>query len=83
VLPAVPVVIGLSDSILATAAIVFSQQFYAAIASGQSVGAAFSHGKAKVEAVLLEDDASEPPDFIAREDVDLDALVLVRSQSRT
>jgi hypothetical protein len=78
VLPAVPVVIGLSDSILDTAAIVFSQQFYAAVASGQSVGAAFRHGKAKVEAVLLEDDASELPDFVVREDVDLDALVLVR-----
>lgn len=79
VLPAVPVVIGLSDSILDTAAIVFSQQFYAAIASGQSVGAAFRHGRAKVEAVLLEDDASEPPEFIARDDLDPDALVLVRT----
>lgn len=79
VLPAVPVVIGLSDSILDTAAIVFSQQFYAAIASGQSVGAAFRHGKAKVEAVLLEDDASELPDCVVREDVDLDALVLVQT----
>jgi len=78
VLPAVPVVVGLSDSILDTAAIVFSQQFYAAIASGQSVGAAFRHGKAKVEAVLLEDDASELPDCVVREDVDLDSLVLVR-----
>jgi hypothetical protein len=79
VLPAVPVVIGLSDSILDTAAIVFSQQFYAAIANGQSVGAAFRHGKAKVDAVLLEDDASEPPELIARDDVDAGALVLVRS----
>jgi hypothetical protein len=83
VLPAVPVVIGLSDSILDTAAIVFAQQFYAAIACGQSVGAAFRHGKAKIEAVLLEDDASELPDFITREDVDLDALVVVRTPSRT
>ena len=79
VLPAVPVVIGLSDSILDTAAIVFSQQFYAAIASGQSVGAAFRLGKAKVEAVILEDDASELPELVVREDVDLDALVLVQS----
>lgn len=79
VLPAVPVIIGLPDSILDTAAIVFSQQFYAVIASGQSVGAAFRHGKAKVEAVLLGDDASELPDCIVREGVDVDALVLVRS----
>jgi len=79
VLPAVPVVIGLSDSILDTAAIVFSQQFYAAIASGKSVGAAFRHGKSKVEAVLLEDDASELPECVARDDVDLDGLVLVQT----
>jgi hypothetical protein len=79
VLPAVPFVIGLSDSILHTAAIVFSQQFYAAIASGQSVGAAFRHGKAKVETVLLDDDASELPEFVVRDDVDPDARVLVRS----
>lgn len=78
VLPAVPVVIGVPDSILDTAAIVFSQQFYAAIASGQSVGAAFRHGRAKVEAVLLEDDASEPPECIARDDVDPESLVLVK-----
>jgi hypothetical protein len=78
VLPAVPVVIGLSDSILDTAAIVFSQQFYAAIANGQPVGAAFRHGRAKVEAVLLEDDASEPPECITRDDVDPDLLLLVK-----
>lgn len=82
VLPAVPVIIGLSESILDTAAIVFSQHFYATIASGQSVGAALRHGKAKMEAVLLEDDSSEPPDYIAREDVDLDALVLVQARHR-
>jgi hypothetical protein len=80
VLPAVPVVIGLSDSILDTAAIVFSQHFYAAIASGQSVGAAFRHAKAKLEAVLLDDDASELLDFVARDDVDPDELVLVRAR---
>ena len=79
VLPAVPVIIGLADSILDTAAIVFSQHFYAAIASGKSVGAAFRLGKAKVETVLLEDDAGELPECVAREDIDLDALVLVRN----
>jgi hypothetical protein len=84
VLPAVPVIISLSDSILDTAAIVFSQQFYAAIASGQSVGAAFRHSREKIAAVLLDDDASELPDFVAREDVDPDALVLVQAdQLRT
>lgn len=82
VLPAVPVIIGLSESMLDTAAIVFSQHFYAAIASAQSVGAAFRQSKAKIEAVLLEDDASEPPDCLAREDVDLDALVVVQARYR-
>lgn len=79
VLPAVPVIIGMSDSIQDTAAIVFSQQLYAAIASGQSVGAALRHGTDKIKAVLLDDDASELPTFVARDDVDLDSLVLVQA----
>lgn len=78
VLPAVPVIIGMSDAVPDTAAIVFSQQFYAAIASGQSVGAALKQGKVKIKAVLLDDQTSELPDFIAREDVNLDSLVLVK-----
>lgn len=79
VLPAVPVIIGLPDSISDTAAIVFSQQLYAAVASGRSVGAAFRHGKAKIEAVRLDDDAGELPDCVARDDVDLEQLVLVQA----
>jgi hypothetical protein len=78
VLPAVPVIIGMSDAVPDTAAIVFSQQFYAAIASGQSVGAALRQGKVKIMAVLLDGDAGELPDFVARDDVDLDSLVLVK-----
>ncbi|MET0536258.1 MAG: hypothetical protein ABW171_18735 [Steroidobacter sp.] len=80
VLPAVPVIIGMSDAILDTAAIVFSQQLYAAIASGQSVGAALRRGTATVKAVVLDDDAGELPMFVAREDVDLESLVLVQAQ---
>src|SRR5690606_3160381 len=38
ILPAVPVVIGMTDDVPDMAAILFAQQFYAAIASGQSVG---------------------------------------------
>lgn len=79
VLPAVPVIIGVSDSILDTAAIVFSQQLYAAIANGQSVGAALRHGTDKIKAVLLDDDTGELPTFLARDGVDLDELVLVQA----
>lgn len=79
VLPTVPVVVGLPESLLDTPAIVFAQHFYAAVASGQSVGAAFMHGKAKSAAVLLADDASEPPACVSREDVDLSSLLLVRA----
>lgn len=78
VLPAVPVIIGMSDAVPDTAAIVFSQQFYAAIASGQSVGAALRQGKVKIKAVLLDEQTSELPDFMARDDIDLDSLVLVK-----
>ncbi len=78
ILPAVPVIIGMSDAVPDTAAIVFSQQFYAAIASGQSVGAALKQGKVKIKAVLLDDEAGELPSFVAREDVDIDSLVLVK-----
>lgn len=78
VLPAVPVIIGMSDAVPDTAAIVFSQQFYAAIAGGQSVGSALRQGKVKIKAVILEDDAGELPSFVARDDVDIDSLVLVK-----
>lgn len=78
VLPAVPVIIGMSDAVPDTAAIVFSQQFYAAIASGQSVGAALRQGKVKIMAVLLDEDAANLPQFVARSDVDIDFLVLVK-----
>lgn len=80
-LPAVPVIIGMSDAVPDTAAIVFSQQFYAAIASGQSVGAALRQGKLKIKAVLLDDNSDELPNFIARDDVSLDSLVLVKPSS--
>lgn len=81
ILPAVPVIIGMSDAVPDTAAIVFSQQFYAAIASGQSVGAALRQGKVKIQAVLLDDHASELPCFVARDDVEIDSLVLVKAHA--
>lgn len=80
ILPAVPVVIAMSDAVLDTAAILFAAQFYAAIGSGQSVGAALKQGRLKVEAAMLDDTASELPQHVARDDVDIDQLILVRPE---
>lgn len=81
ILPAVPVVIAMSDNVLDVAAILFAQQFYAAIASGQSIGSALRQAKVKIEAVLLDEDASALPQHIARDDVDIDQLVLVKPEA--
>ena len=80
ILPAVPVVVAMSDAVLDAAAILFAQQFYAAVASGQSVGSALKQARVRIEAVLADDDASELPQHIAREDIDIDKLVLVRKR---
>ena len=80
VLPIVPVIVGLPDAMLETAAIVFSQQLYAALATGYSVGDALRRGKLKMTAVLL-DEADALPTFIARGDVDVDSVVLMDAAS--
>lgn len=80
ILPAVPVVIAMSDAVLDAAAILFAAQFYAAIASGQSVGAALKQGKVTVEAATLDDLAGELPQHVARDGVDIDALILVKPE---
>lgn len=77
VLPAVPIVIGMSDAIADLAAIIFAQQFYAAVASGQSVGSALKQAKLRIEVSMVEQN-SELPELIAREDIDINSLVLVR-----
>jgi CHAT domain len=79
ILPAVPVVIAMSDNVLDVAAILFAQQFYAALASGQSVGTALKQAKVKIEAAMIDDTASELPHCIARDDVDISKLVLVKA----
>ncbi|AHE55040.1 hypothetical protein NX02_16810 [Sphingomonas sanxanigenens DSM 19645 = NX02] len=79
ILPAVPVVIAMSDAVLDTAAIVFAQQFYAAVASGQSVGSALKQARVRIEAAVIDKTASELPQHISRDDIDIDTLVLVRS----
>lgn len=78
ILPAVPVVIAMSDAVLDSAAILFAAQFYAAIGSGQSVGAALKQGRLRVEAAMLDDTASDLPQYAARDDVDVDQLILVQ-----
>lgn len=77
ILPAVPVIVGMSDSVPDVAAIVFAQQFYAAIASSQSVGSALKQARVAIKAVLLDGDASALPQHVARDDIDIDTLVLV------
>lgn len=80
ILPAVPVVIAMSDAVLDTAAILFAAQFYAAIASGQSVGSALKQGKIKVEAAALDDEAEALPQHVARADINIDDLILVKPE---
>jgi hypothetical protein len=83
ILPAVPVVIAMSDSVLDFAAIIFAQQFYAALASGQSVGSALAQAKVAIEASMIDDDASELPQSIARDGVDISTLILVKAGLHT
>jgi hypothetical protein len=71
----VPVVIGMSDSIGDTAAIVFAATFYSAIASAQSVQSAVEQGRVKMAAASLGD--SELPAIRCRDDVDPSSMVLV------
>lgn len=75
-LPAVPVVIAMSDKITDVAASVFAGQFYAAIASAQSVGAALQQARVKMKIGQLED--SDLPEALSRDDVEIDDLVLVQ-----
>ena len=70
-----PVVIGMSDSIGDTAAIVFAATFYSAIASAQSVQSAVEQGRVKMAAASLGD--SELPEIRCRDDVEPGKMVLV------
>ena len=75
-LPAVPVVVAMADSIDDTAAIGFARRFYAAVASAQSVRVALDQATLVMEATALED--ADLPELRVRDDVDVDDLVLVR-----
>jgi len=80
-LSTVPVVIGMSDSIDDTAAIVFARSFYAAVASAQSVVSALEQAKVQMVAASMLDpdqvDHSTLPTLRARDDVDPTTLILV------
>ncbi|SHN52761.1 CHAT domain-containing protein [Geodermatophilus obscurus] len=80
-LPAVPVVIAMADTIDDTAAIVFARRFYAAIASAQPVGIALAQAQAAMRLTTPED--ADLPQVAVRDDVDPDELVLVRPPGAT
>jgi len=75
-LPAVPVVIAMADSIDDTAAIVFARRFYAAVASAQPVGMALAQATAVMQVTAVED--ADLPQMRVRDGVEADGLVLVR-----
>ncbi len=71
----VPTIIAMSGSIYDASAVVFAARFYAAIASAQSVGTALEQAKVAMAAASLE--GSHLPEVRARDDVDLQTLILV------
>lgn len=75
----VPAVIGMSESVTDTGAIVFAGRFYAAIASAQSVQSALGQARAGLELAQL--DENDLVEARHRGDVDLRDLVLVRPGS--
>jgi len=64
VLTVAKVVVSMSVSITDVAATAFAQQFYAALASGQSIKKAFEQGKIAVEAVSLSE--ANTPELFAQ-----------------
>lgn len=75
-LQTVPALIGMSDTIDDTSAIVFASAFYSAIASAQSLASALEQAKVRMLAAAL--DGSDLPELRVRHDVDPAALVLVK-----
>lgn len=74
VLKSVPFMIGMSRAISDTAAVAFATQFYAALASGNSVRSAFNQGVVAVSMVSL--DEEETAQLFEREGHDAGALRL-------
>ena len=80
-LQTVPILIGMSESIDDTAAIVFARSFYAALASAQSVASAVEQAKVHMVAASMLDrdqvDQSHLPTLRYRDGVDPTTLILV------
>jgi hypothetical protein len=64
----------MQDSISDLAATAFANKFYAAIASGQSLQAAFNQGKVAVEVVSINE--ADTPDLICANGVNPAKIVL-------
>lgn len=79
VLRTVPAIVGMSESIDDTSAIVFASAFYSAIASAQSLATALEQAKVRMLAAVL--DGSDLPELRTRENLDPNLLVLVRASS--
>jgi hypothetical protein len=75
-LDSTPVIIAMATEITDLAANLFARRFYAAIASAQPVGAAVRQGSVALELAGTNEGLS--PSLLARPDVDLDKLVLVK-----
>ncbi|MCJ8519531.1 CHAT domain-containing protein [Pseudorhizobium tarimense] len=71
ILPAVPVVIAMSEPIGDVSSTVFATRFYAAIASGQSVGSAMRQAKVRMRSASLAD--ANLPQHVARDGQDRQA----------
>ncbi|MBW5416332.1 CHAT domain-containing protein [Pseudomonas sp. MAG002Y] len=76
-LSAVPFVIGMPDEIQDSTAIVFSKQFYAAIASSQSISSSLDQAKVKIIAASL-DGMAVIPQIVHRAEFDPQTMRLVK-----
>jgi hypothetical protein len=72
--PAAKIVVSMRASVTDPAAAAFATRFYAAIASGQSVKAAFAQGRVAVEAVSIRE--TDTPELVHSPKVDPAKLVL-------
>jgi len=75
-LESVPVIIAMATDITDLAASLFAAKFYAAIASAQPIGAALRQGSVALEFAGTNEGST--PSSLARDDVRLDDLVLVK-----
>lgn len=73
-MPPAKIIIAMQASITDVAASAFATRFYAAIASGQSVKAAFEQGKVSVEAVSISE--SDTPELVYARDINPATKVL-------